>query len=66
MNKLAYCKRDSIGVAVIFDLLNVLDFRLRSNHPMMWLLVNARTFSAVIHVVFLVSVGRGNIDNANE
>lgn len=55
-NKLAYCMPDSIGFVVIFDLLIGLDFRLRLIHQMKWLLVSAKIFSVVIHVVFLVSI----------
>lgn len=55
MNMLAYYKRDSIEAVAIVDLSNVLDFPRRSIHRMMWLLVNAKIFSAVIHAVSLVS-----------
>lgn len=54
MNKLAYWKRDSIEFVANVDLLDALDFQLRLIHPKMWSLANAKTFSVVIHVAFLV------------
>lgn len=65
VNKLAYCTRDLVEAAVIVDLLNALDFPHRSIHPMMWFLMSAKTFSAVIHVFSLVSIHKSvfNLNN---
>lgn len=63
MNKLAYYKWDSIEAVVIVDLSNVLDFPLQSIRQMKWFLANAKTFSVVIHAVFLVSNAIGIISH---
>lgn len=53
-----YYKRDLALVVAIFGLSYALDFQLQLIHRKMWLLTNAKAFSVVIHVVFLVSASK--------